>query len=688
MTRSPASAEERIIGRYQLVAELGDGPLGMLWAAVVTSGVEQGRVVAVRRLPEADAEARRRLKMAGDTAMQIRHPRLVALLDVVNEPRCIATVSEHVDGELLSVLLRSAAKKQAPLPPAIALRIAFDVLTALRAARDLWTKATPLTGPEPERLLRAVYGGVTPADIVVASYGDTVLSNVGVAGMAALMPELGEHPDFLAYRAPEQLDPNAIVDERADVFSIGVIVWEMLAHRPLFGSQGRYHGVRAADPAAEAKEVADRLKTAGIPRIDAMSRTGPPIPKTVVEIVARALERKPSDRFSTLEQMSEALRALSRESIATAEQVVVAIDRLAREAIDARRAALEMAVGYRAVSDSKPPPSNRTTQRPPAPQTPERIDIGPARAPALSGERNKQGFTEEEEELLDRQTLQPRVRSKPNLPKPVLPPLRPPPVPGTAGPPGPPPPRGTRVATGRRPAGTPDRDATPLLGTLDRDVTPAINTDPAANEARALFQPKLDDDFSDLPTQAGADGVPPPPPVLTRSKPPSAPPPPLPAPAKSEFEADTAASGAAISVSTTPRGGAKNRTLVVAAAGAAALLIVVVIVALSRGSSETPAQTPTAAKMEKPAQQSAKQAQQVKETPPAPAPAPTPAAVTSAAAEPAAEPAEDTAHATEQAAPAEPPAETKQSEPARRQAAPERAPARPKPKESFRPRGI
>jgi serine/threonine-protein kinase len=672
------------------VAELGEGPLGSLWAAVVTSGAEQGRVVAVRRLSDLDQPARERLRLAGETAMQLRHARLVATLDVVDQPRGLAVVTEHVDGELLSVLLRSAAVKRAPLPPATALRIAFDVLTALRAARDLWTKSTPLSGPDPERLLRAVYGGITPTDIIVASYGDTVLCNVGVAGMAAHVQSVGRHPEFLCYRAPEQLDPGAIVDERADVFSVGVIVWEMLAHRPLFGSERRYHGVRGGiDPATEAKEIEDRVRSLAIPTLDAIPRTGPPIPKTVVDIVARALERKPQDRFATLEHMSEALRALSRESIATAEQVVMAVDRLAREAIDARRAALEIAVGYRAVSDSKPPPSNRPTLRPPPPQAPERIvsdarvHVPRSKTPAVrGGTRPKEAFGTDEAATLERHSARTKAPAIParNAVSGRNPGAPPPPLP----------------ARSRAEAATPAIAAFPAAGAPSPEPAPEKPNgalDPAVSAARALFEPKAEDDFSGLPTEAGVDGVPPPPPALTRSKPPSAPPAAAAEPAAKaaaaraarDFESDAGTSAAAISVSA-PRAAGRNRTLVIGIAAVAAMVAIGAILALSGGSSDAPpAKAPEATKAPPPSKRPAPEEARAA---PTPAPVPEPAAPSEPEA-PAETPTAETAPAAEDT-PSEPAEAAKPTDHARTLPdEPRTAPPKPKPqKESFRPRGI
>src|SRR5690349_2380720 len=73
-----------VVGRYELVAPIGSGALGQLWQARVASGPEEGRVVDIRRIPRSerlDASHVERLTNAGFAAMELRHPRIAAVLD-------------------------------------------------------------------------------------------------------------------------------------------------------------------------------------------------------------------------------------------------------------------------------------------------------------------------------------------------------------------------------------------------------------------------------------------------------------------------------------------------------------------------------------------------------------------------------------------------------------------------------
>jgi serine/threonine-protein kinase len=637
--------------------------------------------------------------------MQLRHPRLVAVLDVVDDPTGLAIASEYVDGELLRLLMHTAAIKRAPLPVPVAVRITLDVVGALRAARDLWTKSTPLTGPEPERLLRCVYGGLTPESIVVASYGDTILADVGVAGMASTIEAVGRRPGLLPYRAPEQLRDGTIIDERTDVFSLGIVLWEMLANRPLFGSERRLLSstVAVTEP-GEAGELAERVLHAEIPRLDAVGRPGAPIPTKVVDLVARALERDVEGRHQTLEELERALKALPREQVATPEQVVMTVDRIAREAIDARRAALELTAGYRVASDSKPPPSNRPTPRPPAPKQVERI-VNDARvhipkaarlpSDALrlptppprveSGERPLTGFADMDGPTgrLDVAELKRRGVAPPA-------PWRPQ--------------RGGAPSAMRSPPAIPAKPsaaaaAEPQPRELAGDKPQTV--DAAIDAARALFK-SAPDDFSNLPLEPGADGIPPPPATLTRSSAPPRPETPnaafpmappadiAPGSPEASVESTDADAGAAISVVTAEPQPGKRRWV---ALGIAAVVIAGVgaALALTMRSAEpvtTPAVSEQRAKAESPRQ------------PAQPTEAPTPEPATPAEA---AEPSEPASAAENEAESAEDEAlepEAQPEEPERDEPAAERPSQRPaapgsggaarksKRGDAFRPSGI
>jgi serine/threonine-protein kinase len=366
------------------VSQLDRGPLGPLFAARVATGGEEGRLVAVRRIP-IDACARQDVLQLVETAKiarRVRHSKLAAVLDAVATDREIALVGELVDGYSLSSLQRLAIAKRSPLPPAVALRIGLEMLHALRAVRETWNAvAPPGAGPAPR-------GGISPFNLFVAAFGDVLLAEIGVSSVASALGPFRALPGILAYRSPEQARDDGVqsVDERADIFSVGVVLWELLANRPLFGDSERLE----APPDAKNPGLSDRtlrdVQSKLIASLGSTERSGAPIARAAVDIVERALRRDPATRFTGIDQMLGALLALSRDVLASTEQVRAAIQALAGAEIAAQRAALG------SFSSVPPPPSSgstpdsgRPTLRPSAGKTPAaRASAGAADQPALA----------------------------------------------------------------------------------------------------------------------------------------------------------------------------------------------------------------------------------------------------------------------------------------------------------------
>jgi len=346
-----APPEEPVrVGRYELMLPLGQGPLGELWAGAASDGPEQGRVVSVRRVRFGGTvpALRQRSARAAEIARELRHPKVAAVLDVVEGEDELVIVSEHVDGESLAALMKQAVGAKSPIPPGTALAIVRDAAEALIAARDHFAKSADAPAP---------FGGLVPDGLAVASFGETMLTEPGVL---SALGDASVRGLALPYRAPEQLGAPPKHDERADVYGLGVLLWEMLANRPLFRSQ-------AANEAEAEAELRKLVLSAPVPALDSLPRQGAPLPASLVVLVTRALFRDPEQRFASLEALRDAIEALPRDAVAPADQVVMTLERLARGTLEARRAMLTQA-GEGRLSFS--PESSRSTARPAAPEAP------------------------------------------------------------------------------------------------------------------------------------------------------------------------------------------------------------------------------------------------------------------------------------------------------------------------------
>ena len=335
VTKDTIGAGPRLVGRYQLISPAVSGALGELWLARIASGPEEGRVVDVRLIPRLRGLEKRdveRLTNAGFAAMELRHPRVAAVLDVVVGTAEIAIVSEHVTSFVLQAVMRPEASKRVSVPAGVACRVAIDLLEALDAVKEPWAEIFLSDAPEEQLLHQSVHGGLLPDGLVIASFGEAMLLEVGLAGIALTVPSILDQPEVIAYRAPEQLEPSRTVDERADVFTIGVLLWEMISGRTLFGPAmlPRPGAAVAAKPGRDPIAVSAarrRVLSHPVTRLDALPALKGKVAKDVANAVARCLERDVSKRFQTLREVVSALSA-NADNVATHDAVAAFVTSL------------------------------------------------------------------------------------------------------------------------------------------------------------------------------------------------------------------------------------------------------------------------------------------------------------------------------------------------------------------------
>lgn len=231
-------------------------------------------------------------------AMFLDEARLVARLDHSNiaqvhdfgeEDGALYLAMEFVPGIPLNQLLAQRAR---PMPPLVAARIAAEVARGLHAAHELTDVAgTPLG---------VVHRDVSPGNLILTYDGRIKILDFGIAFMAERESpdtQLGELKGKPSYMAPEQLRGEA-VDRRSDVFSLGIVLHELLTGRKLF---------------AKSNVVATAL---AVERGDAEppSASGIELPAGIEAAVMRALARDPGERFPTAKSLADELERLVGEA--------------------------------------------------------------------------------------------------------------------------------------------------------------------------------------------------------------------------------------------------------------------------------------------------------------------------------------------------------------------------------------
>ena len=257
------------------------------------------------------------------------HPNIARVRHVDIDGEDLTVATEVVDGATLADLFAAAAARRASgagsagaakvapgeplLPLPVLVRILVDVITGLsglHALRD--DKGAPLG---------ALHGALSPANIVVGKDGVARLLN-------ALRPRplrMAAGTEAVGYAAPEALDLGATQDVRADLHSVGVIMWEGLTGRRLYDE---------TDPARVLAR--QREEDVAPPSFS----PGSPFAR-LADVTMRALAFDPSGRFKTAAEMGAALRNIAATRIATGSVVAAQVAELAGERIRARRIELD-----------------------------------------------------------------------------------------------------------------------------------------------------------------------------------------------------------------------------------------------------------------------------------------------------------------------------------------------------------
>ena len=310
-------SDVRRLGRYMLFDRIASGGMASVHFGRLLGEVGFARIVAIKRLHPNYARMPEFVAMFTDEARlaaRIRHPNVVTTLDVVAEEGELFLVMEYVHGGSLSRLSLAAAKAGALLPPAITAAAVAGALYGLHAAHEAKSERG-----EP---LGLVHRDVSPQNILVDVDGVPRVLDFGIAKAAWRLQTTmeGQLKGKLSYMAPEQISGRGSVDRRADIYSVSVVLWELLT------------GVRYIDTSDLVVATTQILERSATPP----SATTPGLPPALDAVVLRGLSRDRSARFSTAKEMAAALE--DAITPATAREVGEWVQAAAREALTARAA--------------------------------------------------------------------------------------------------------------------------------------------------------------------------------------------------------------------------------------------------------------------------------------------------------------------------------------------------------------
>jgi len=264
-----------VISGYRVVSHLATGGMGEIYKVV---HVDRGTTHALKYLPLANSRIRKRLQREADLQTKLSHPNVVTLTEVIDVNGDPGLVMEFIDGPSLSRWLRDHT-------PSI---------------------------EEAERLFRCVVSGVAhahkkglvhrdlkPSNILLARTTDGIIPKVADFGIAKALADEGQEKltrtghslGSPAYMAPEQITNAHGVDQRADLFALGCLLYELVCHERAF----------------KGDDTLDVLNAVSMGQFTPLAQVKPDLPPRFVATIHRCLERDAARRFASCEDLLDSL---------------------------------------------------------------------------------------------------------------------------------------------------------------------------------------------------------------------------------------------------------------------------------------------------------------------------------------------------------------------------------------------
>jgi predicted Ser/Thr protein kinase len=275
-TRTP------VFRRYEVIEKIGSGGMGAVYKA---HDSHLDRMVALKVLPpglQRDAASLERFKREARALARLKHPSVAAVYDADVEGDFPSMVMEFVEGENLEQVLR----ERGPLPVVEVIRIGIELADALDHIHRH----------------RVVHRDVKTSNIIVEPEGRAVLADFGIAFVASL-PRLSEGTlGTPEYMSPEQAAGKPL-NGRADLYSLGVVLYECLAGEVPFRREG--------ESLASLTKLLQHIMEAPVP---SLRQRRVEVPAWLEAVVLRCLEKDPAERFAHGADVAAALRARTAAS--------------------------------------------------------------------------------------------------------------------------------------------------------------------------------------------------------------------------------------------------------------------------------------------------------------------------------------------------------------------------------------
>ena len=277
---------------FRQLFELGRGGMARVYLAEsLSSGIRKLVVLKVLNSElSANPEMRSAFRREAELSAQMNHPNVVQVLEVFESASTPVIVMEYLEGVSLGSLLKTA---RTTLPLALHVSILAQVLAGLHHFHEL----RDLDGSA----LNAVHRDVSPQNVMVLHDGPVKVLDFGIAKVSPTPQDqatsTGVIKGKLHYMPPEQLIGDRRIDRRADIFAVGIMLWEAVAGRRLW----------------EGKTDAETMRGLAMGELPRLRDLALDAPESLLAIVERATSIEVERRFATAREMQLALESMMSE---------------------------------------------------------------------------------------------------------------------------------------------------------------------------------------------------------------------------------------------------------------------------------------------------------------------------------------------------------------------------------------
>ncbi|RME56395.1 MAG: serine/threonine protein kinase, partial [Deltaproteobacteria bacterium] len=274
---------------YQLIEKIASKDIAEYYLAKELTPKGGGKTVVVKRIIPSLADIEEFIAMLVNEArlgMRLDHPNIVKIHHLGEFKNTVFLVQEYIHGHDLKKVIRRGRQARNPIPLEYSVKIISEVCLGL----DYAHKQTSEDGHP----LNIVHRNISPENILLTFNGEVKLQDFGVAKSADRQSDtIAAVPKGnISYLSPEQIKGETI-DRRSDIFSTGIVLWELATGSRLFAMENQYETMR-------------RIKECRVPSPRDLN---PYVPAYLEKIVMKALSEKPEERYATAFEFHQALES-------------------------------------------------------------------------------------------------------------------------------------------------------------------------------------------------------------------------------------------------------------------------------------------------------------------------------------------------------------------------------------------